>query len=396
MTTSQLGMPRLERTRSSTVAGVAEGIAAQHRWRVSAVRVMFVAGTAVFGSGALLYLWIWAFTPLRDGTEHVTRRAPVAWILLASAMAALLVIGVEVSAAASAGLRAPMALTPFVLPVVLASAAGVWSGILDRSDPARGPQQDLIVRGVATAVLTAIAALVVLVVPQEARTSVWGAALGIVLLTAIGTGLVWSATWVARFRELQDARVHSIREEQRARMAAHLHDSVLQTLALIQNRAGASSEVGRIARAQERELRSWLYEGDDVADSDLATDLRDFANALELDFETAVTVVSAGTISERASGEVAAAAREAMLNAARHAGGELSVYIEGSPGTVEVFIRDRGAGFDLAAVPSDRLGVRESIIGRMQRAGGSAAVGPGPGGTGTQVRIRYAQAGARA
>jgi signal transduction histidine kinase len=170
-------------------------------------------------------------------------------------------------------------------------------------------------------------------------------------------------------------------------MAAHLHDSVLQTLALIQNRAGASSEVARLARAQERELRSWLYDGDTPADSDLPTDLRDFAGALELDYPVRIDVVSAGSSTERASGEVAAAAREAMLNAARHAGGEVSVYIEGSPSSVDVYVRDRGTGFDLDGIPVDRLGVRESIIGRMRRSGGSATVRPTE--AGTEVHLRF-------
>ncbi|WP_240658910.1 ATP-binding protein, partial [Microbacterium sp. CPCC 204701] len=92
---------------------------------------------------------------------------------------------------------------------------------------------------------------------------------------------------------------------------------------------------------------------------------------------------------ERASGDVAAASREAMLNAARHAGGEVSVYIEGNATAVDVYVRDRGPGFDLEAVPGDRLGIRESIVGRMRRAGGSATVRRGAGG-GTEVHLRFA------
>ena len=196
---------------------------------------------------------------------------------------------------------------------------------------------------------------------------------------------------MSRWRELQSERVQRIREEQRSEMAAHLHDSVLQTLALIQNRAGASTEVSRLARAQERELRSWLYDGDTPADSDLPTDLRDFAGALELDYPVQIEVVSTGLSNERASGEVAAAAREAMLNAARHAGGEVSVYIEGGAASVDVFVRDRGPGFDPALVPADRLGVRESIIGRMRRAGGTATVRAGVGGHGTEVHLHFVE-----
>jgi signal transduction histidine kinase len=101
-----------------------------------------------------------------------------------------------------------------------------------------------------------------------------------------------------------------------------------------------------------------------------------------------IDVVSAGLPAERASGEVAAASREAMLNAARHAGGDVSVYIEGNSHAVDVFVRDRGPGFDLESVPADRLGIRESIIGRMRRAGGSATIRRGSGG-GTEVHLHF-------
>jgi signal transduction histidine kinase len=209
------------------------------------------------------------------------------------------------------------------------------------------------------------------------------------LAAVLGIGLVYAPTLIAQWRELAAERTKRIREEQRSEIAAHLHDSVLQSLALIQNRAGATSEVARIARAQERELRDWLYAGDAPADSDLGTDLRDFASALEIDYAVTVDVVVVGESREPASGDLAAAAREAMLNAARHAGGEVSVYVESNPDAVEVFVRDRGPGFTLAEVPGDRLGVRESIIGRMRRAGGSATVRPGGGGVGTEVRLRF-------
>jgi signal transduction histidine kinase len=204
---------------------------------------------------------------------------------------------------------------------------------------------------------------------------------------------VLAGPWALRvWRELIEERTKRVREEERAELAAHLHDSVLQTLALIQTRAGASSEVARLARAQERELRDWLYSGERRDDSDLVTDLRDTAAALELDYPVRFDVVAVGETEERSSGEVAAAAREAMLNAARHAGGEVSVYVEGTARSVDVFVRDRGPGFRVDDVPGDRMGVRESIIGRMRRAGGQASVGSGAGGEGTEVRLHLEQA----
>lgn len=403
--------PSLERPRVCAVSGVSAGLARHLGWPVWLVRASFVALTFAWGAGLLLYVWLWIFVPwasvpwagARADTdaqstadadaryERVgdapTRRVPVAWLLAASALVAVLATVTAIALDAGDGVvgtTMPWWAGGVLLATALAVSAGAWATVVDRRDPARGPRHENIVRIVVTA------ALLVLLIAQLsllARTSVAGYAL--VLVPPVGIALVYAAAVVERWRELAGERVRRIREEQRAEMAAHLHDSVLQSLALIQNRAGASSEAARIARAQERELRAWLYDGDAPADSDLPTDLRDYAAALELDYPVRIDVVSAGLPAERASGEVAAASREAMLNAARHAGGEVSVYIEGNQSAVDVYVRDHGPGFDLDAVPGDRLGIRESIVGRMRRAGGSATVRRGASG-GTEVHLRFA------
>ncbi|KZX19851.1 nitrate/nitrite sensor protein NarQ [Rathayibacter tanaceti] len=209
-------------------------------------------------------------------------------------------------------------------------------------------------------------------------------AVGVLLVAA---GVLAAPRVVRLWTELMGERAARVREEQRAEIAAHLHDSVLQTLALIQNRAGASSEVARIARAQERELRDWLFERDVPVATDLAAEVRAIAAAIELDYSVHLEVVAVGA-SVPGAAPLLAATREAVLNAARHAGGDVSVYLESSPQGVDVFVRDRGPGVALDEVPGDRLGIRESIIGRMSRAGGSASVRPGAGGTGTEVHLR--------
>ncbi|OOB89256.1 hypothetical protein B0T42_18590 [Rathayibacter sp. VKM Ac-2630] len=208
-------------------------------------------------------------------------------------------------------------------------------------------------------------------------------AVGVLIVVA---GVLAAPRIVRLWTELMGERAARVREEQRAEIAAHLHDSVLQTLALIQNRAGASSEVARIARAQERELRDWLFERDVPVANDLAAEIRAIAGAIELDYPATLEVVAVG-VSVPGAAPLLAATREAMLNAARHAGGEISVYLESAPDGVDVFVRDRGPGVDLGALPDDRLGIRESIIGRMSRAGGSAVVRPGAGGSGTEVHL---------
>ncbi|GAA2866044.1 ATP-binding protein [Microbacterium arabinogalactanolyticum] len=381
--------PELTRARECLISGTAEGLARHLGVSTGLVRAMFIALTVLSGAGVLLYVWCWVFTPWEPGKSAPSRKAPVAWVLLAVGALLELIMLQQLGTGYMLGVylpdlgvdgSMPMLLDLGILllgPVVLLVGAALWADLIDRIDPTRGPRQAGVVRGIA------VVLLVVMVVAMVARPT------GPVLLLAPFAGLLamFASSLMHRWRELSGERVRRIREEQRSEMAAHLHDSVLQTLALIQNRAGASSEAARLARAQERELRAWLYDGDAPADSDLPTDLRDYAGALELDYPVHIDVVSAGLSTERASGELAAAAREAMLNAARHAGGEVSVYIEGSTSGVDVFIRDRGAGFDLDEVPGDRLGVRQSIIGRMRRAGGSGTVRSDENGTEVHLRI---------
>jgi signal transduction histidine kinase len=391
--------PPLTRRRDCWVAGVASGLADHLGLPVVVVRIAFAVTAFLGGAGVLLYCWLWAFAPWEDvdaaavpadrsRADRISRRAPVAWILIAAEGAVLLWGVAEVFEGGSDRLDR---LAPAVVAAIaLAAATGAWATLIDRADPDRGPRHEQVVRALAAAMLVVLG----LMAPAAPGAGFAGAMLSV--LAAIGVALVYAPSLIAVWRDLTDERVRRIRDEQRSEIAAHLHDSVLQTLALIQNRAGASSEAGRLARAQERELRGWLHGGDAPADSDLATDLRDYAAALELDYPARIDVVAVGMSDERASGDLAAAAREAMLNAARHAGGDVSVYLEGSGRAVDVYVRDRGPGFDPAAVPSDRLGVRESITGRMRRAGGSATVTPGSGGTGTEVHLRFETEAARA
>jgi len=385
--------PALRRPRACAVSGTAEGLAAHLGWSTLAVRAIFVLLSLLGGAGVLLYVWVWVFTPWAEGADAPSRRVPVAWILTGASGVAMVVTTYWFVNATSFG--AVMSPTSewfgwVGLTAALAVAAGMWATFADRGDPSRGPRHELSVRLTVTGILTALVVMQ-LAVMQQTGLVAFVYAIAII----VGIGAVYSSTLIAKWRALSGERVARIREEQRSEMAAHLHDSVLQTLALIQNRSESSSEIARIARAQERELRAWLYDGDSPADSDLPTDLRDYAGALELDYPVRIEVVSAGLSTERASGDVAAAAREAMLNAARHAGGEVSVYIEGTSAGVDVYVRDRGPGFALDTVPGDRLGVRESIIGRLRRAGGSASVRAGAGGVGTEIHLHLAREEAR-
>ncbi|QYJ02542.1 PspC domain-containing protein [Nocardioides panacisoli] len=210
----------------------------------------------------------------------------------------------------------------------------------------------------------------------------------ITIATLLGVAgiLVVAGPWVYRLAtELTDERAERVRTQERADVAAHLHDSVLQTLALIQKNPADAS---RLARAQERDLRSWLYSGETADERTVASALRAIAADLEDRWGIAVDVVAVG---DRDLGEgerpVVAAAREALTNAAKHAGVDrVDVYAEITDDSLDVFVRDRGAGFDPDATPEGRLGVRGSIIDRMARHGGTAEIRSGPG-EGTEVRL---------
>jgi signal transduction histidine kinase/phage shock protein PspC (stress-responsive transcriptional regulator) len=195
--------------------------------------------------------------------------------------------------------------------------------------------------------------------------------------------------WALKFwRDLEAERAGRIRETERAEIAAHLHDSVLQTLALIQRRAANEHDVVRLARAQERELRGWLFEDPGKDAGQLSDRIKAAAAEVEDLLGNAVEVVSVGDTAVTEGHEaLIQASREAMLNASRHGGGAVSVYLEASADHAEVFIKDRGPGFELQDVPEDRLGVRESIIGRMNRHGGTATISSTN--EGTEVRLGY-------
>jgi signal transduction histidine kinase len=370
VTTTTYRLP-LERSRAAVLGGVCSGVARHLGWSPVATRWLTVVLTLFGGAGALLYLWLWALVPLEstDDAPAPTRTVAVAAVLDAIATLVALVVVVHPA-------------TVLLLTVVAtASAAVAWSLGFDRADPSRNARYVTVTRVWALVVLVGSGVIVLVDNPTalHAVVAVGMIVLGVIVFVAPRIITLWT--------DLLAERATRVRQEQRAEIAAHLHDSVLQTLALIQNRAGASSEVARIARAQERELRDWLFTGDDGAPVDLATQLREVAAAIELDYPVRIDLVTAGDSAGHSSGAVVAAAREALLNAARHAGGEVSVYLESSPTTTDVFVRDRGPGVDLAALPDDRLGIRESIIGRMSRAGGTATVTTGAGGVGTEVHL---------
>lgn len=216
-----------------------------------------------------------------------------------------------------------------------------------------------------------------------------------VVATLIGTALLLGP-WLWRLSaQLGAERRERIRQEERAELAAHLHDSVLQTLALIQRSGDQPRRMVALARRQERELRSWLYGRHDdlVAPSNLEAAVAEIAEEVEATHDLSVDVVVVGDAPiDDDVRALLGALREACVNTAKHADIDtVAVYVEAEPDVVTAFVRDRGAGFDPAAVSADRHGIRASIVGRLARHGGRARVSSSPG-TGTEVELTLPRA----
>ena len=359
----------VRRRRGSVVAGVATGLAEHLRIDVRIVRVVLVVLNLLFGVGLLAYGLLWVLTPADAESSNNPRRLPVQFLLVGAALVALGGLGVTRQAAL------PDVLRP-ALPVLAVAVGAViaWSDVDTFERHAwlgRGAGRWMIPRLVAGAALAATG-FVVLFTSGQGLALAWDVAVATAAVLA-GLGLVLTP-WVAGFwRRYEREQAARIRETERADIAAHLHDSVLQTLALIQ-RTDDPAMAARLARSQERELRAWLY-GGAATKGTLAGEVARVAHEIEDTHGVPIDVVVTGDRDLDDAGDVLVRAlREALLNAVRHGRPPVSAYVEIGAREAEAFVRDHGPGFDPGDVAPDRLGVRESIVGRMQRQGGSAAV----------------------
>ncbi len=443
MTTAPLRPPLARRSGDRMIAGVCSGLAHHLGWPVRNVRIAMALAAVAGGAGAVFYAWLWIMVPTADEAARRNARRPASpiapavsgavmpstagtfdggstagappqprteadfsgrtlgsggngtlrgWsavpygkeILLGAGL--LLVAGILI--AQMMGANVPLG-TIIPAAAVLGGAAIAWmqldenrrSGLLEK---AGARQQGGWVR-VAAGLALVVAGVLVTVSGSGSWEQTWLALLASVAVLG-GVALVLLPWGLKFWRDLETERAGRVRETERAEIAAHLHDSVLQTLALIQRRAGNEHDVVRLARAQERELRGWLYRDTAADPAQLSERIKAAAGEVEDALGNPVEVVTVGDVlvTERHDALVQAS-REAMFNAARHGGGTVSVYAEISAGAAEVFVRDRGPGFDPQALPADRLGVRESIIGRMKRHGGSAVITSSN--EGTEVRL---------
>lgn len=392
---------RLTRSREDRlVAGVASGIAGHVGVSPTLIRMGFVLLMPFNGLGALLYAVFWAVLPLAEGPAK-PRRDPLRLLpfvvagvglivaatvfntqdpgsMIAGWLIALIAIGAGIIWHQSQRAATPAASTP----------TSSWLNVLAESRDRR----IYLLRFIAGAVLVVAGVIGLLVVYSPSRVSVswtdmWKAIVFAIVAVA-GVALVAAPLLWRTLAALRSEREGRIREQERAELAAMIHDQVLHTLALIQRNSGDPSVVQRLARGQERSLRNWLYQPTGSPNEHFAAALEQASAEIEDTYGIAVETVIVGdrTVDEKVTAMVAAA-REAMVNAARHAGVRtISLYAEAEPAQLSVFVRDRGIGFDPEEIEDLRHGVRGSIIGRMSRHGGQAQIRTAPG-EGTEVRL---------
>ena len=379
--------------------GVAAGLAARTGFDVTVVRIAFVVATLAGGFGAAAYVVAWLLIPAAGEERSIGSRAVAdrRGIALAAGLASLLALLLSI-----AGLIGASWVDRVAWPLIV-SAAGltlIWRNApADEQDTLRrlaqpvaglaggGGGLSLLRLLVGAALLIGGVAALLTGHPRVATLRPLG---GLVLVIAAFVVLL-GPWWLRIVRDLVLERQARARAEERADMAARVHDSVLQTLALIQRRAADPQQVVQLARAQERELRSWLFDGHPPGQlngqaATVAEGVRLIQQEVEAQHGITVEVVTVGDC-ELDDGLTAllAAAREATVNAAKWSGAPVvSLFAEVEPDQVSLYVRDRGRGFDLAAVPADRKGVAESIRARMARHGGTASIRSAPG-EGTEV-----------
>ena len=382
------------------VAGVAAGIAEHLGAPVMLIRAAFVLLSTVYGLGAIMYAAFWAVLPLPAQTTPARRNFLQLFSFLALGIGALLLVN-------QTGHDGMHIAVGWLAATVALGAGIIWH----QADPKRrmrwsqtvpqmpwlgsipdNDRRSYLLRFIGGGLLVIVGIIGAVAVGgvrlsgADLSSIAYGLLFAVIALAGVGLALA-PVLW-KMYMQLRDEREGRIREQERAELAAMIHDQVLHTLALIQRNAGDTKSVLRLARGQERSLRNWLYKSSASPTEKLSAALEEVSAEVEDTYAIAVETVIVGDLDvDEPVAALVAAAREALVNAGRHAKvSTVSLYAEVEPDCVSVFIRDRGVGFDLSTVEDDRHGVRGSIILRMTRHGGRAEIRSEPG-DGTEVRL---------
>ena len=402
-------MPLTRPKRGRWLTGVCKGIALHLGISVMWVRLAFIALTCLYGAGIIAYVFLWIFMPAGDpqavaSAEHIpVEQAPLARGNQPAQA------GVEDTAVSAESLSEAIQRAPKPALVELAGFVLLTIGLLLVGT---GADSQLIIplllglAGIAlawmnlspngTQLLSMLGGIALIFIGWAIYVSNvtyvgWGTSprrimlSGFIMIACIVLAVMpWANAMLQRLSREQALKE---REEERADMTAHLHDGVLQTLALIQLHFEDPSTVFTLARGQERELREWLYQERSTSDRSVSAGLKQIAAEVEDEHGKPIEVVTVGDAHPSAQTDALLdATRQALVNAVTHGSEPVSLYCEATDTTVEVFVRDHGEGFDIDAIPPDRLGIRESIIGRIKRRGGTVEI-VSRAGWGTEVRM---------
>lgn len=378
-------VPRID-SRNRWIGGVSAALAAEIGVQPIVIRLSFTILIAAGGWGLVLYALIWIllavaqprqiapYRPVPKGASSLHRHVAVAMIVVGL----LLVFR-------SLGIG-------FVDSVVFPVGFVVTGFLIAWTRHQNEGGLSTVVR-ILAGVIVGIGGMIAFIILSA---DLLDALLILIVATAVllGIGLVATPSLARIGQDLDRERQERVRADERARVAAHLHDSVLQTLALIQRHAADPARTAQLARQQERELRTWLYQDRSTTAQDrirLDGALEEVAAEVDANHGVPVKVITVGDSGDfdpDALQPLLAAAREAAVNAAKHSGAkQVDVFAERLPDRLEIFVRDIGRGFDPDDTAADRRGLAESIVGRMERAGGSASIHSAPG-EGTEVELR--------
>ncbi len=376
------------------LGGVCAGLAVRFGVRARSVRVLFTLATLVAGFGLVLYVALWALLTRSGEETSAAQRLAAPRRELTVLLAQVVVIAAVVALVSSAALRG----TAAVVGSLALSAAGllvVWRGAsveeraqLEELRRAAPGLSQVSLRSRRAWLWRLVPGLVLVLIGLRILNhlgGVWSVAVPVLVGTAVllvGLLILLAPWWLQTVHDLTEERRQRVRSEERADLARRVHDSVLQTLTLVERHASDPGEVRRLTRAAERDLRRWLFEPDGAArEGTLSARLAQLQEEVEKDYRVRVELVSVGdtALDERLDG-LCLAAREALVNAAKWSGCDsVALYGEVEADQVSIYVRDTGRGFDPDEVSPDRRGLAHSVRERCERLGGRAEIRSSPG-----------------